>query len=47
VRVELHRDARIGGTSRGILAIAALLPIVTRLWGPCLVRLAIRGLKRA
>jgi hypothetical protein len=40
-------SARIGGVGGAILAIAALLPIVTGLWGPCLAGVAIRGLKRA
>jgi hypothetical protein len=39
--------ARIGGTGGAVLAIAGLLPIVTGFWGPCLVRLVIRGFKRA
>jgi hypothetical protein len=39
--------ARLGGTGGTILAIAGLLPIAMGLWGPCLLRLAIRGLERA
>lgn len=33
---------RIGGTGGRILGIAGLLPIAMGLWGPCLVRLAMR-----
>jgi hypothetical protein len=39
--------ARLGGTGGWILAVAGLLPILMGVWGPCLVRLAVRGLKRA
>jgi hypothetical protein len=39
--------ARMGGTGGTILAIAGLLPIAMGLWGPCLLRLALRGFKRA
>lgn len=34
--------ARVGGVGGGVLAIAGLLPIAMGLWGPCLVRLALR-----
>lgn len=39
--------ARLGGMGGSILAIAGLLPIGMGLWGPCLVRLAIRRLRGA
>ena len=38
---------RIGGMGGRILAIAGVLPIVMGLWGPCLVHLAVRRLRRA
>ena len=38
---------RMSGTGGPILAIAGLLPIVMGLWGPCLVHLAVRRLRRA
>ena len=39
--------ARMSGTGGRILAIAGLLPITMGLWGPCLVHLAARRLRRA
>jgi hypothetical protein len=39
--------ARMGGVGGTTLAVAGLLPIGMALWGPCLLRLAIRGFKRA
>jgi hypothetical protein len=38
---------RMSGIGGRIVAIAGLLPIAMGLWGPCLVRLAIRRLNRA
>lgn len=38
--------ARTGGTGGRILAIAGLLPIAMGLWGPCLLHLGARRLKR-
>lgn len=37
----------MSGTGGRILAIAGLLPIAMGLWGPCLVHLAVRRLRRA
>ena len=39
--------ARVGGSGGRVLAIAGLLPIVMGFWGPCLVHLALRRLRRA
>ena len=39
--------ARMSGTGGRVLAIAGLLPIAMGLWGPCLLKLAIRRLRRA
>jgi len=39
--------ARIGSTGGRVLAIAGLLPIAMGFWGPCLVHLATRRLRRA
>jgi hypothetical protein len=39
--------ARMGGTGGRILAVAGLLPIAMGLWGPCLVHMAARRLRRA
>lgn len=44
IYVGLGRMSGMGGR---ILAIAGLLPIVMGLWGPCLVHLAFRRLRRA
>lgn len=44
IYVGLGRMSGMGGR---ILAIAGLLPIVMGLWGPCLVHLAVRRLRRA
>ena len=38
---------RMSGTGGRVLAIAGLLPLAMGLWGPCLVNLAIRRLRRA
>ena len=38
---------RISGIGGRIVAIAGLLPIAMGLWGPCLVHLATRRLRRA
>jgi len=38
---------RMRGIGGGVLAIAGLLPIAMGLWGPCLVHLAVRRLRRA
>ena len=38
---------RLGGTGGRILAVAGLLPIAMGLWGPCLVNLVVRRLRRA
>ena len=38
---------RMSGMGGRILAIAGLLPIAMGLWGPCLVHLAVRRLRRA
>jgi hypothetical protein len=35
----------LGGTGGRVLAVAGLLPIAMGLWGPCLVRLAVRRLR--
>jgi hypothetical protein len=37
---------RLGGAGGHVLAVAGLLPIVMGLWGPCLVHLAVRRLRR-
>ncbi len=39
--------ARIGGTGGALLALLGLLPIGMGLWGPCLLHLAARRLRRA
>lgn len=44
IYVGLGRMSGMGGR---VLAIAGLLPIAMGLWGPCLVHLAIRRLRRA
>jgi hypothetical protein len=44
IYVGLGRMSGMGGR---VLAIAGLLPIAMGLWGPCLVNLAIRRLRRA
>ena len=38
---------RMSGTGGRVLAVAGLLPVVMGLWGPCLVNLVIRRLRRA
>ena len=38
---------RMSGMGGRILAIGGLLPILMGLWGPCLVHLAVRRLRRA
>lgn len=38
---------RMSGTGGRVLALAGLLPVAMGLWGPCLVNLAIRRLRRA
>ena len=38
---------RMSGTGGRVLAIAGFLPIAMGLWGPCLVNLVIRRLRRA
>jgi len=38
---------RISGAGGRVVAIAGLLPIAMGLWGPCLVHLAVRRLRRA
>jgi hypothetical protein len=44
IYVGLGRMSGIGGR---VLAIAGLLPIAMGVWGPCLVHLAVRRLRRA
>lgn len=44
IYVGLGRMSGMGGR---LLAIAGLLPIAMGLWGPCLVHLAVRRLRRA
>jgi hypothetical protein len=39
--------ARMTGAAGWAVAIAGLLPIAMGLWGPCLVNLAVRRLRRA
>ena len=39
--------ARLSELGSRILAVAGVLPIAMGLWGPCLVNLAIRRLRRA
>jgi hypothetical protein len=39
--------ARMNGAGGRVLAFAGLLPIVMGAWGPCLVHLAMRRLRRA
>ena len=39
--------ARMGGIGGRVVAVAGLLPIAMGLWGPCLVHLAVRRLRRA
>ena len=39
--------ARMSGMGGRVVAIAGLLPIAMGLWGPCLVHLAARRLRRA
>ena len=38
---------RMSGMGGRVVAIAGLLPIAMGLWGPCLVHLAVRRLRRA
>jgi hypothetical protein len=38
---------RMGGMGGRVVAVAGLLPIAMGLWGPCLVHLAARRLRRA
>ena len=38
---------RMGGMGGRVVAIAGLLPIAMGLWGPCLVHLAVRRIRRA
>jgi len=38
---------RMSGVGGRVVAVAGLLPIAMGLWGPCLVHLAVRRLKRA
>lgn len=38
---------RMSGMGGRIVALAGLLPIAMGLWGPCLVHLAVRRLRRA
>ena len=44
IYLGLGRMSGIGGR---VVAVAGLLPIAMGLWGPCLVHLAVRRLKRA